>query len=61
MYTYVNLPFGEDSILKRSNVSLSFVHRHHINITPLILNHASMYSGSADTGQLRKQGKTHHH
>lgn len=58
-YTFLNLPFWEDSILKRSSVSLSFVHRHDVNITTMISNHPSMYRCSADTGQLRAQGNTH--
>lgn len=50
----LTLPFWEDSILKRSSVHLSFVHRHDIHIATMISNHPSMNRCSADTRQLHK-------
>lgn len=53
-----NVPFGEDSVLERSRVRLSFVHGHHVYIATVIANHPSVHRGSADAGQLRGQGET---
>lgn len=49
-----SVPFWKYAILEGSNVHLSFVYWHNINIATLIADYASMYSCPADTGYLRK-------
>lgn len=49
---FVHLPFWEYAVLKRSGVSLSFVHRHDVDITTVTSNHPGVDRCSADAGQL---------